>query len=60
MPSFLYRCPKTGKDVEGFVPDEPSHDRRFDDDFEVIVCNECKGLHWVDTKTGKVLGAKEE
>ncbi len=57
MPAFLYRCPNTGKIVQGFVADDPNEDVS---DFEAIVCAACTALHWVSPKTGKVLGADED
>ena len=30
------------------------------DEFEAVACNACAALHWVNPKTGKVLGADKE
>lgn len=63
MPTFLYRCPTTGQNVQGFVSDEPSGDSDSDDEFNefaAVSCPACTALHWVNPKTGKVLGIDEE
>jgi hypothetical protein len=55
MPPFVYRCPNTGLNVEGWVADNPV-DR--DDTYEAIPCTICTRLHLVNPKSGKVLGTK--
>ena len=57
MPPFLYRCPNTGQRVQGFIADDPTED---EGEFEAVVCTACTRLHWVNTKTGRVLGGDEE
>ena len=59
MAAFLYRCPNTGHKVQGFVADDPA-DSEAGDEFEAIACTACTALHWVNPKTGKVLGADEQ
>jgi hypothetical protein len=56
MPPFLYRCPNTGLNVQGFVTDDPTED----DAFKPITCVVCTRVHLVNPKTGKVLGTNEE
>ncbi len=56
MTPFLYRCPKTGQQVQSFVAEGDSDATEF----EAIVCSACARLHWVSPKTGRVLGADEE
>jgi hypothetical protein len=53
MPPFLYRCPNTGMNVQGWVADDPTEG---DDAYEPITCTICTRLHLVDPKTGRVLG----
>lgn len=60
MATFLYRCPGTGHNVQGFVADDPNEDERSEDYFQGVVCRACGALHWVNPKTGKVLGTDEE
>jgi len=56
--TFIYRCPATGLNVQGWVADDPAE--RSDDAYEGISCAACTRLHLVSPKTGKVLGADEE
>ena len=52
MATFLYRCPNTGQEVQGFVADGDLDASEF----EAIACTACRQLHWVSPKTGQVLG----
>jgi hypothetical protein len=50
MPTFLYRCPNTGLQVQGWLSDE-----KVDDDGEVIhqsvTCPACASVHFINPKT---------
>jgi hypothetical protein len=54
MPIFLFRCPNTGLAVQGWVADDPT--KRANDNYEAVTCTACKRVHYVNPKTGKVLG----
>jgi len=56
MPAFLYRCPFTGINVQGWVADDPtaSDDNRH----ELVTCLACRQLHLVNPKTGKVIAPR--
>jgi len=56
MVAFLYRCPATGYDVQGYVADDASEDEA---DFHPMICPACTRTHLVNPKTGKVLGAAD-
>jgi hypothetical protein len=56
MPTFLYRCPNTGLNVQGWVSDDPSPD---DDSFRAVTCTACTRVHLVNPKTGKVLAEED-
>lgn len=56
MVAFLYRCPATGYDVQGYVADDASEDEV---DFHPMICPACTRTHLVNPKTGKVLGAAD-
>lgn len=56
MATFLYRCPATGLNVQGYVADDPTDD----DAFEPMSCIACTRIYLVNLKTGKVLGADDE
>jgi hypothetical protein len=56
MPLFIYRCPSTGLNVQGFVADDPERD---DDAYEPVTCALCTRVHLVNPRTAKVLGTDE-
>jgi hypothetical protein len=51
--TFLYRCPTTGFQVQGYSPEQTSGDA---DAYEVVTCTVCARVHLVNSATGKVLG----
>jgi hypothetical protein len=55
--TFLYRCPNTGRTVQGWSADEVTDDDEIYQSFE---CTFCTRVHLVNLKTGKVLGEQEE
>jgi hypothetical protein len=58
MAPFLYRCPHTGLNVQGWTADDPTE--RDDNAFEAVICIACTRAHLVNPKTGKVLGEDDE
>lgn len=56
MPAFLYRCPVTGLNVQGFVADDPSDES--DSDLRPVTCIACTRVHLVNPKTGAVAGSE--
>ena len=58
MPTFLYRCPNTGFNVQGWVADDPAEND--DDGYEAVTCPVCRRVHMVNPKTGKLLGEDGE
>ena len=58
MPPFIYRCPNTGLNVQGWVADDPTEGEG--EIYAAITCTICTRLHLVDPKTGKVLGFEED
>jgi hypothetical protein len=55
MAPFLYRCPNTGKTVQGFSAEEVD-----DDTYTSITCLACRQVHLVNQRTGKVVGESDE
>ncbi len=49
---FLYRCPVTGYQVQGFIADKPTEKNGHV--YETMTCIICKRVHLVDPRTGKV------
>jgi hypothetical protein len=55
MPTFLYRCPRAGQTVQGFIAEEVTEDT-----YESIACVACRQLHFVNPTTAKVLGEDDD
>jgi hypothetical protein len=58
MPVFLYRCPNTGLNVQGWSAEEPAEQAH--PTYEPLTCTACTRVHLVDPKTGRVLGADDD
>jgi hypothetical protein len=59
MPPFLYRCPNTGFNVQGFASN--AHESEGDDHIFVgVTCLACGLVHLVSPKTGKTAGEDSE
>jgi len=56
MAAFLFRCPNTGMHVQGWFADNGDDGDAF---YEATECLACRRLHFVNPRTGKVLGADE-
>jgi hypothetical protein len=57
MAPFLFRCPNTGQNVQGWSADEVTDE---DDTYQSFQCIACTRVHPVNVKTGKVLGQEED
>ena len=56
MAPFLFRCPNTGQNVQGWSTDEVTDE---DDTYQSFQCIACTRVHLVNVKTGKVLSATD-
>ena len=56
---LLYRCPNTGRTVQGWSADEVTDDND-DDTSQSFRCMASTRVHLVNLKTGKVLGGEED
>ena len=57
MPTLLFTCPKTLMKVQHWLDggeDTP------DCEYESVVCKACTGLHFINRKTGPLLGQEDE
>lgn len=52
MTAFTFRCPISALVVQGFSGDGAL----AGDYFEAVECTACKHMHFVNTRTGKVVG----
>jgi hypothetical protein len=58
METFVFRCPNTGRNVQGWSAEEIRDDAP--DCYESVSCTACGQLHFVKRATGKVLGDRED
>jgi hypothetical protein len=50
---FIFKCPITNQHVQGWLEDEDAQVTEF----EGMTCPACTRLHFVNRKTGELLGA---
>jgi hypothetical protein len=53
--TFIYKCPNTGLNVQGFVAEDPAKA----DGYQPVICFACTRTHLVDPRTAKMVGASE-
>jgi hypothetical protein len=53
---ILFDCPKTGQKVQGILAEEAfaAGDTRY----EAVTCLACSGVHFINSSTGNILGAR--
>jgi hypothetical protein len=56
MANLIFKCPATGLNVQHQLDDDPDI---TEDEYEAIRCLACTGQHFINRKTGRVLGDKE-
>jgi hypothetical protein len=57
MGTMLFTCPVTEMSVQHWLDDD--NDAQHDE-YETVVCNACTRLHFINRKTGRLLGQKVE
>jgi hypothetical protein len=57
MGTFLYRCPRTSRNVQGWVADDPATSR---DTYRSVDCPACGLVHLVNPESGKTIGGEDE
>jgi len=55
---FVFRCPNTGLNVQGWVAENPSEPKS--EAYEAVTCTACARVHLVEPRTGKILGSAED
>ena len=58
MATLIFTCPSMGVRVHGWFADDATENGG--DTYETVTCLACAGVHLVNRRTGKVLGADEE
>jgi len=57
MTTFLYRCPTTGMNVQGWIAEDVAAGTVRKDTYFSIDCLACKQAHLVNPSTGHVAGS---
>ncbi len=58
MRSFIYRCPTTGMNVQGWVAEDGTEDD--ESIYRTLDCPVCRRAHLVNPATGRVLNAPDK
>jgi hypothetical protein len=58
MAPFLFRCPATGFNVQGWSAEETAPNKK--DAYEAVSCLACRQVHLVNPATGEVLQAEQK
>jgi hypothetical protein len=58
MAAFVYRCPATGMNVQGWIADPPTGGGAHT--YESVTCLACAQVHLVNPANSRVLGADSE
>ena len=53
---FLFRCPRTEQYVQGWLDDKED---AGENDYQPITCLACAGLHFINFRSGKLLGHED-
>ena len=59
MGNIIFKCPRTGMNVQHWVADESAEDDSTSS-YETVVCQACSRLHFINRSSGRLLGAEEE
>ncbi len=57
MGNVIFKCPRTGLNVQHWLEQQPEQD---DGSYETVVCNACGRLHFINRSSGKLLGEASE
>jgi len=59
MCNFVFRCPRTGMNVQHRFADEPAS-ADLHRTYETVLCQACSRLHFIDRSSRKLLGEQQE
>jgi hypothetical protein len=59
MPHILFRCPRTGMNVQHWIAEDAAQDAEKSY-YDAVTCPICLRLHFVNRMTGKTLGDKDK
>ncbi|MBV8699431.1 MAG: hypothetical protein JO052_16465 [Bradyrhizobium sp.] len=58
MPHLLFKCPRTGMNVQHWLAEPDPGDPRLV--YESVVCKACTRIHFINSSTGKLLGDERD
>jgi len=58
MPQLLFKCPRTGMNVQHWLAEPATDDPR--PVYESVVCKACTRIHFINSLTGKLLGGERD
>jgi hypothetical protein len=58
MANVVFKCPRTGMNVQHWIAEEATPDDPHCT-YETVVCKACTRLHFINRGTGKLLGETE-
>jgi hypothetical protein len=58
MGNLIFKCPRTGMNVQHWLADEAAPDQA-QCSFETVICQACGGIHFIGRSSGKPLGEKK-
>jgi hypothetical protein len=59
MNHIIFKCPRTGMNVQHWLADEPAPgDPQCS--YETVACQACSRLHFINRSTGKLLGEQQQ
>ena len=58
MAAFIYRCPTTGRNVQGWFVEDVSEGEG--ETYETVTCLACAQMHLVNRSTHRVLSADDK
>ena len=55
MANLIFKCPRTGLNVQHWLA-EDAKPGDPDGSYDTVVCQACRGIHFINRSTGKLLG----
>jgi hypothetical protein len=58
MVAIMFRCPNTGSQVQGWIAEDVTD--AGENTYESTSCHACGRMHWINPRTGRVIGQSDE